>query len=687
MEKAKKRTSTRDQAIRKKFAASQSQLSPSTAASAASNAASPSSTAASRKASASLPREAIKPGTVMAMMPSDPLILAQTDSVVQVARSMAGRKTDAVLVVDNLRDMNLVGIVTDKDLAFRCVAEGLDASRTTVGSIMTREPKHIRSDASADEAMGLMMSCHFRHLPVVDDRQIVGLLDITRVLKHIQAKIRNSWGKAEALKVAFADFQDSWRNFSTNVEVSKWFDDWSSKMVEPDLSSVVDFGAVTVPEVGFKTSVRDAVLLMRDCRQTAVIVADSAAGNELAGIFTTKDVCLRVLAPNELDPKSTSVVRVMTPHPDYAVDSMTVQAALKKMHDGHYLHLPVRSEKESRVVGLVDVLGLTYKTMDLLVKQQSLLPSSARVDDSTGAADVAQAGPMWSQFWNVEEEAGSFTGDDSLFAGVESRRHSVASSSIPKPVKSGVGGLVGDGRSARPDSSPDRLSNMTSTAAEATPSTFVFKFRDPFGGTVHRFTHSSISESDNNSQSTNALLLSLLETVLAKCNCVYTNDRESSGLNYSKNHYVLGKFADGKSEGVFGSASGRSPSQSSLGQQSIMFRLAYKDEEGDPVLLVSDDDLVTAVRFARRSGWSRLILILEAISEDQSYVSAPNAVENTSQRAVDDIELENSTVMSGEFVMDGGDGDADFGIPLATIGMAVASVGIIAAGVLLLLKK
>ena len=53
--------------------------------------------------------------------------------------------------------------------------------------------------------------------------------------------------------------------------------------------------------------------------------------HSLAGIFTTKDVCLRVLAQG-LDPATTSIVRVMTPRPDTASEDMTVKDALRKMH-------------------------------------------------------------------------------------------------------------------------------------------------------------------------------------------------------------------------------------------------------------------------------------------------------------------------------------------------------------------
>lgn len=86
-----------------------------------------------------------------------------------------------------------------------------------------------------------------------------------------------------------------------------------------------------------------------------------------------------------LAPENCSVVRVMTPHPDTASPSTSILDALKKMHgkengncncgdddddnnrdggvDGHYLNLPVIDD-EQHIVGLVDVLRLTYATLD-----------------------------------------------------------------------------------------------------------------------------------------------------------------------------------------------------------------------------------------------------------------------------------------------------------------------------------
>lgn len=135
----------------------------------------------------------------------------------------------------------LCGIVTDKDLAFRCIAQGLEPATCKIKEIMTHNPTHVTPSAPADVCINMMLNGHFRHLPVVDNGTILGVVDITKVLLHIQGKINNSWGKAKALKGAFQEFQQSWTNFTVSNEVQAWFSDWDEKMVEPTLSNGKDY--------------------------------------------------------------------------------------------------------------------------------------------------------------------------------------------------------------------------------------------------------------------------------------------------------------------------------------------------------------------------------------------------------------------------------------------------------------
>lgn len=123
-----------------------------------------------------------------------------------------------------------------------------------------------------------------------------------------------------------------------------YVDALKDRMAQPDLTTVMDL-RTPPPIVSPRTSVREAARLMKERRTTAVCVMEQNTGSSaisgasgggngiprLAGIFTSKDIVLRVIAAG-LDAQRCSVVRVMTPHPDTAAPTTTVQDALKKMH-------------------------------------------------------------------------------------------------------------------------------------------------------------------------------------------------------------------------------------------------------------------------------------------------------------------------------------------------------------------
>ena len=110
----------------------------------------------------------------------------------------------------------------------------------------------------------------------------------------------------------------------------QYLSDLRAKMAGPDLSTILE---TTPPPVlvNVRTTVREAAALMKENHTTAVLVMDR---ERIAGIFTSKDVVLRVIAPG-YDPGNTSVIRVMTPHPDTAKEDLSIQAALRKMHGSH----------------------------------------------------------------------------------------------------------------------------------------------------------------------------------------------------------------------------------------------------------------------------------------------------------------------------------------------------------------
>eukprot|EP00472_Partenskyella_glossopodia_P013892 CAMPEP_0197523764 /NCGR_PEP_ID=MMETSP1318-20131121/8578_1 /TAXON_ID=552666 /ORGANISM="Partenskyella glossopodia, Strain RCC365" /LENGTH=717 /DNA_ID=CAMNT_0043076555 /DNA_START=21 /DNA_END=2174 /DNA_ORIENTATION=+ len=250
-----------------------------------------------------------------------------TISVQEAARKMGSVRADAALVTLN---GEVCGIITDSDITRRVVAVGKAASSTPVSLVMTGSPLTMKPSDPAFEALSTMVGRHFRHMPVMRNKSsssVVGLLDINKCLSDA---IKRNEGK-DALKGGVF----SGLNFT--------------------LESVVN-GADEAPFVYDKDPVIEAAKVMAKLRKTAVLVKDF--NKTVVGILTTKDIMLRVVAAR-LMPHSTTVARVMTPHPDTVPHVITVGTALKQMRSKRYLHLPVACDEEGKdVIGLVDALEL-----------------------------------------------------------------------------------------------------------------------------------------------------------------------------------------------------------------------------------------------------------------------------------------------------------------------------------------
>jgi CBS domain-containing protein len=106
-------------------------------------------------------------------MSRDLLTVEAAQPVVAVAQRMVERNVGAVLVLDQGR---LVGIMTERDL-MRAVARGLH-NDALVADCMTSDPETIGPDDTTDHAAVLMIHGGFRHLPVVDGDDLLGVLSI-----------------------------------------------------------------------------------------------------------------------------------------------------------------------------------------------------------------------------------------------------------------------------------------------------------------------------------------------------------------------------------------------------------------------------------------------------------------------------------------------------------------------------
>ncbi|KAF9197477.1 hypothetical protein BGZ49_002055 [Haplosporangium sp. Z 27] len=404
-------------------------------------------------------------GTVSALRVSQALTVSESITVTEASQNMAAKRADCVLVIND--EEHLSGIFTAKDLAFRVVAAGLDPRSTRVADIMTPNPMVVTTDRSATDALNLMVQKGFRHLPVQNEEsEIVGLLDITKCLYESLSKMERAYGQSKKLYDALEGVDKEWGGMQ-NVGMIQYMETLREKMMCPDLSSVLDGSPAA--EVSVKATVKEAAKLMKERRVTAVLVMDQN-GIDIAGIFTSKDIVLRVIAA-QLEPSNCSVVRVMTPHPDTAPSTMTIMDALRKMHDGHYLNLPV-VEEDKEIVGVVDVLKLTYATMEQI--------NSMNTKDS-------ESGPMWNHFWN---SAAMADGDEGSVVSESMGASSVMSPSLAASPSSHQAMQPFPGEIFPNESASvvaeDRSELLKHTEEEST--TFVFKFKSPLSNTVHRFT-------------------------------------------------------------------------------------------------------------------------------------------------------------------------------------------------------
>ena len=102
------------------------------------------------------------------------------DMVVSALQLMRSRRVRAVLV---MQGDELAGIVTQGDCAIKVLLPGLDAKHVPVKDVMTVKPMTVKSSDPLEACMGLMAARNFRHLPVVDEGRVVGVVSIGDVVK------------------------------------------------------------------------------------------------------------------------------------------------------------------------------------------------------------------------------------------------------------------------------------------------------------------------------------------------------------------------------------------------------------------------------------------------------------------------------------------------------------------------
>lgn len=111
------------------------------------------------------------------IMTSEGLATATLDTTLaEIAQRMRDENVGAIPVVDE--EDKLAGIITDRDIVIRAIAEGADPEECTAEEILTEELHTIHPEADLEDAADLMASRQIRRLPVVEDEVIVGMISL-----------------------------------------------------------------------------------------------------------------------------------------------------------------------------------------------------------------------------------------------------------------------------------------------------------------------------------------------------------------------------------------------------------------------------------------------------------------------------------------------------------------------------
>ncbi|MGO9083923.1 MAG: CBS domain-containing protein [Candidatus Sulfotelmatobacter sp.] len=114
-------------------------------------------------------------------------------TVLEAARIMMEHNVGALPV---LRDGELVGIFSERDIMNRVVAVGRTPGHTAVSEVMTANPRAVSADESVEECLFIMREFGFRHLPIVDGRELKGLVSLRDILMRQAAEIERQTRRA-----------------------------------------------------------------------------------------------------------------------------------------------------------------------------------------------------------------------------------------------------------------------------------------------------------------------------------------------------------------------------------------------------------------------------------------------------------------------------------------------------------
>ena len=128
--------------------------------------------------------------------------LQPDQTVMDAVELLIGKNVGALVVIE---DDKLAGIISERDFTRKIIVKRLDPDTTLIKDIMTRDVRYVTPDQSVDTCLALINKHRVRHLPVIENEKVIGMISIGDVVKHVvedkQTEIEHleqviSWGES-----------------------------------------------------------------------------------------------------------------------------------------------------------------------------------------------------------------------------------------------------------------------------------------------------------------------------------------------------------------------------------------------------------------------------------------------------------------------------------------------------------
>ncbi len=119
---------------------------------------------------------------ILAVKGNEVYTVAPDTPIIDAVKEMAAKKVGALVV---LEESKVRGIITEQDFTRRVILQDIDPAKTRVDDVMTRRVACIQPQQSSSEGMAIMTEKRVRHLPVIENDELLGLISIGDLVKEV----------------------------------------------------------------------------------------------------------------------------------------------------------------------------------------------------------------------------------------------------------------------------------------------------------------------------------------------------------------------------------------------------------------------------------------------------------------------------------------------------------------------